>query len=282
MVFGSASTSTQQTVCGSILNSGLNQLAQGDVTYQSTQWLGRFLQSTSEYKSTVAVQAAARDPTVDFVTQRDNSMFLVPSVCKYRLNSGSAQAIAIQIEDFTPGQNGHLLIYGGLNGSDALIYDSNAPRKYLANGKFAAIYENGVLHQRASITAPCGRATIVLQVNSTAEVTGAGGTNVPYIDHGLRLLYNTVDGDSNQLCASYCKFLPCILLCFDKTPQISSDLLQNSIFYFLCLTIFCLPMLLQTRVFSQNLKRQTLISLCTLVSVRRLDLCCLSRLCITR
>lgn len=208
-VFGSVST--KQTICGSILNSGANGLTQGDVTYQSTQRLGRFLQSTSEYKSTVAIQVVARDASVDYVSQREGSVFLVPAVCKYRLNSGSAQAIAITIDNFTPGQNGHLLIYGGLNGSDALIYDSNAPRKYLAQGKFEAYFENGVLRQRAEIFAPCGRATIVLQVNSSMQVTDTGGTDVPLVDHGLRLVYNTVGEDLGQLCTNYCKFF-CVFL----------------------------------------------------------------------
>lgn len=194
------SPQSRRAVCGAVRNAGANRLVGPTVVSQSTQRLDRYLSSTAVLKSTVEIVGTERDDDMAYQNQADSSLFEVPSVCKYRLNSGSFQAVSILIENFSPRENGRLRIFAGLDDQDAVLYDSNFPKQYIRGGTYSGRTVNGHLVQSANVTAPCGQATIIVEVNNTDTAEA-----MAMVDYNLHLVYHTVDSDNGELCSAYCE-----------------------------------------------------------------------------
>jgi cubilin len=193
---------SQQSVCGAVLNAGNNRLVDETLTYTTSQRLGSFLTTTAGSKSLTAVRGVDRSSRTSYDKQRAESYFSVPTVCKYRLDSGSHQAVAIEITNFSPQNNGHLRVYGGLDSQDALLFDSYFPERYLRwPSRYVGREENGVWLQSVNVTAPCGQATVVVETNSTA----GNGTRDDTVDYSLHFVYYAIAADSGQECSAYCK-----------------------------------------------------------------------------
>jgi hypothetical protein len=127
-------------------------------------------------------------------------------MCKYRIDSGSLQAVAINIENFRPQRDGHLIIYGGLSSDDAIMFDSNYPEKYLrAPSRYVSTVARGVWTQSVNLTAPCGQATIILQPNITKDFEDTEPSMAVMVDYSLHIVYYALTQDSGQECSAYCK-----------------------------------------------------------------------------
>jgi hypothetical protein len=117
----------------------------------ATQYSSAFLTSTIAQKSLYSVQgststAAAPDP----------SALLTPATtCKYVVDSGSRWSVNINVARFvnTATFPGRLMVYGGIYGTDALLYDSGW---------------TGSVTSSLSLQAPCGLATIIVETNASA------------------------------------------------------------------------------------------------------------------
>lgn len=104
--------------------------------------------------------------------------FRIGNTCKYHIVSSSTQAISINVKSFRSNRLGNMLIYGGIYGSDSILVSA------LANDV-----------SDTHVIAPCGVATIVLELNSSS---------VPR--HSLHLEYNTIREDHGELCIKYSKY----------------------------------------------------------------------------
>ena len=198
------SPATQLPVFGAVRNAGGNRLVGSTLTFNPAQRLDGYLMSSTNFKSTSVLSGVPRDRKQTYESQLSNSLLSASNVCKYRLDSGSFKAIAIQVSQFIPQLNGRLRIYGGLNSEDALIFDSNFPELYMRAGSQQRVSQvNGVVQHSANITAPCGQATIVLEQNNTASTE---------VDYSLQLIYFTVAADNGELCKQYCKLYSPLLL----------------------------------------------------------------------
>jgi hypothetical protein len=102
-------------------------------------------------------------------------------------------AVDITILQFLGASRGHLIIYGGVTGTDSVIYDSLAQSN---SGKSLT----------GTVTAPCGKATILLQSNTSYYATSHGA-----VDYGFDLTYRINAADLNSggtACQAYSEYYP--------------------------------------------------------------------------
>ncbi|KAJ1421699.1 hypothetical protein B484DRAFT_120343 [Ochromonadaceae sp. CCMP2298] len=175
------SLSARPSICGAILADGDSYLLHETVTYRAQQDLRAFLRSSTDHKT--LTQLVGTDSSA-YAKQSSASALELSGVCKYRLTA-PGEAIAITVGQFRPQSQGRLRIYGGLTATDALLFDSQYP--YLGNGLVTLVKDSGIV-QTASVTAPCGYATVLLD-----GVDERGNTTIPtQIDFQLDLSYATV------------------------------------------------------------------------------------------
>ena len=198
-----ASENDVGSTCGFVHGNGTTYLSgDNNVKMMASQWAGSFIQSTAASKRVLEVSGSwdvtASDSTV--------AQFVPSTICKYVLDSGSkfphTQSIEIKIEGVlgirtnvaaeslptTTPNIARLRIYGGIYGNDALLVDSLVqpinldPYMYLA---------------------PCGRATIILEMNTSLTTV---------VEHGLKFTYRVRETDKGDDCAAYSKFYLFIFL----------------------------------------------------------------------
>jgi hypothetical protein len=178
------------------------------MVYRSQQRLGQYLLTRSgSGKYVTEVLGAELSKSSSYSEQRDASFFAVPSVCKYRLSSETnEQGVFINIKSFSPRSSGRLRIFGGLTSEDNVLFDSNAPLVHLSSSSdYAYEVVKGVGVQRVNVTAPCGLATVLLEVNNSDAylLTNASQAQV---DYSLQMSYHSIAGDDGYLCRQYCTF----------------------------------------------------------------------------
>lgn len=145
-----------------------------------TQYLNQYLHSTSNVKT-----------VLEMVGSWDTSNAIAPSVplvnshvCKYVLDSGNNEAIDIVLKRFTGQNGGRLRIYGGVYGSELLLFDSKTQRGEQTN---------------VALDAPCGLATIILENDSNITSN---------MDYGVELMYTADRTDYAEFkfrCEEYSK-----------------------------------------------------------------------------
>ena len=130
------------------------------------------------------------------------------ATCKYDITSGSTQAIAITISEFKSNAAANLFLYGGITGTDRQLVSA------LANDIYYQEY-----------IAPCGEATLILELNSTEIV-----------QHTLKLSYRSIAGDVSGYCNAYKRSLLPVKEEYDPTMDI---LIVFGTFLFIFLFIVC-------------------------------------------
>ena len=157
----------------------------GAFSLTATQYANTYLRTSSVQKKLSKVYGSSDVSAARALWAPDTHIFDAANICKYTLSSGTSIALDITINSFSnPLINGaRLQIYGGKYGNDALLFDS--------------LYYTGE-YPGLVLTAPCGRATIILQAN----VTGSP------VDYGLDYGYQISVGDtiSGKACISYSKY----------------------------------------------------------------------------
>jgi hypothetical protein len=199
--------------CGAARSVGINRLLGETVSYASLQRQQQYLHLHEGAKELLSLQGHDLTRTSSYAAQAADSVFSAPQVCKYRLDSGSPQAIQINVQDFTPRDNGRLVVYGGLNSEDAILFDSSFPELYLRHkSQFTATVVHGVVKQSVNLVAPCGQATIVLHTNHSA---------LARVDYSLTMEYFAIPTDSGQKCKAYCKWLHNSVVLFATTVVVT-------------------------------------------------------------
>ena len=151
----------------------LHQEGPGGFSSLASQHAASYLTSSTEDKEFFNVYPESDNLTISSVLQFPS---IGPSsTCKYHVHSGSERALAITVSEFRSNAAGNLHIYGGLYADDSVLLTSLAQDVY--GGEYIA---------------PCGKAIILLELNST-EVA----------EHSLKLKYKLVDNDNGQICAEY-------------------------------------------------------------------------------
>jgi hypothetical protein len=185
--FQSFVDSSRHSVCGIALPSGRSPLGLTVTPYLQTtsiysaptQYAGSYLQSTIEQKTLLGV-AGSSDTTLPVSATSLNPAL----VCKYIVDSGSRFGVIVSINYFANAvQNGgRLRVYGGIYGSDALVYDSGW------TGSASGL----------SLKGPCGKATIIVEVNKTASALTA-------VNYELDMSYQLDPNDNGGGCSDYSK-----------------------------------------------------------------------------
>jgi hypothetical protein len=182
----------KQRVCGTLLTSDSSDtyLQESDsLQYKPTQRLRSFLSSTASSKAVLSLHADSSDGIGE-------PFLAAPPVCKYRLQSGSAQAISVRIISYVVG-SGRLRIFiggtaEGMSFEDHLLYDSEAPptRDSLLvslGGVHMETTEEGDSYvQSMNVTIPCGKSTVIVEQNSS-----------------LLLRFGNLIGDTGEMCSRY-------------------------------------------------------------------------------
>eukprot|EP00605_Chrysophyceae_sp_TOSAG23-4_P001677 GSChrysophyteH1.ASY1.ANO1.1843.1 assembled CDS len=213
-LFNFQSFNTTALTCGNVVGDGKNVLQNNideDFAVAATQWAGAYIESTETGKKIHELSGSNDLALSDPVDPQHEAA----PVCKYILDSGSAQSITIGGTFTNPLGTGRLQIFGGKFGNDAVIYDSGQPANF-----------NPQTFQ--GIKAPCGRALVLLSVNQTVA-----GDNV---GHSLDLNYFPTPGDKTGDCeAYYISLLPVIIEVNPWIPYyIAMGSLCGSCLLFLC------------------------------------------------
>lgn len=144
---------------------------QSGIVMAATQHAGAYVQSRVSGKSIYNLYGSwdlSKETPTDAVTSPVD-------VCKYIVDSGSTQSLTIRVKRQQGLSESRLRVYTGLYGYDFTAYDSRG----VGSGS-----------GEASFRAYCGRATILLERNSS--LVGAGST----IDHGFEIEYEARKGDA--------------------------------------------------------------------------------------
>lgn len=187
----------KQRVCGTLLTSDSSDtyLQKNDsLQYKPTQLLRSFLSSTASSKTVLSL----RGDSIDGIGE---PYLAAPSVCKYRVVSGSAQAISVRIIRYVVG-SGRLRIFiggtaEGMSFEDHLLYDSEAPptRDSLLvslGGVHTETTEEGDSYvQSLNVTIPCGKSTVIVEQNTSCS------------DSSLLLRFGNLIGDAGEMCSRY-------------------------------------------------------------------------------
>ena len=172
--------------CGMVLGNSTYVLvdpSSNGMSQKATQKAGAYMESVAAGKQVYNTYGIWDNSQPDSAL----SEFQPAPTCKYLINTGSEQSILIYItrlEGLVKGLvNSRLRIWGGKWGNDALIYDSDIAFAYPQK-------------KWGGYMAPCGKATILLEVNKTLSNS---------VDHGLEFSYmaSESDGDSGADCHAY-------------------------------------------------------------------------------
>lgn len=166
--------------CGLVRGAAKPRLIASGLVFVPTQDASVFIKSSIDVKPVYYLNGTTADVP-------DSGMLKPMKVCKYVLDSGSQQAIVINVQMLKVALNGRLRIFGGVYGNDSVIFDSNN------------LADRSLMLQR-NITVPCGRSVILIENNSTNTSTGA-------IDYGMSFDFVLSENDDGRICQSYSKKL---------------------------------------------------------------------------
>jgi hypothetical protein len=161
--------SSQSGISGTIIDKN------GTQSQRAQQYFGSYLISQSAASSTSVLAGALHE-------EHEPNLFYQPaSLCRYAINDGSTFAVDFTISRGFISKNTILRIYGGVFNNDHLLYDSST-----------------TVENVTSVTAPCGRALIILSYDSSTEAAPA-----------FNLTYNQDPNDGDKgvyACAAYSKY----------------------------------------------------------------------------
>ena len=203
---------SKEQICGTYIRdlSNFNYRAGGDSTksgankeriflssryvhYRTSQRLDAYLKSRAGFKASEYIQGDATDPDLVGLSSvprdlPDTSRFTVAALCKYRLRTGSTQAIDIDVHRFRKHGGARLVIYGGVAGDDAVVFDSSD--------------YSGSQSVQEQVSAPCGLATVLLYTgtNSSQLTPMVAGR-----DYSTILHFTKTSGDDGTICRKYSK-----------------------------------------------------------------------------
>jgi hypothetical protein len=153
------------------------------VFYSPSQRQDRFIFSTIQSKTFRTIKGVLKKEDGSTAISTYEDLMKPLSLCSYWLDSGSTQAIRLEITSTTFTNNGRLRIYGGVYGNDSLLFDSNLK------------HHRNTIH---NITIPCGKGFIVSENNATNVSTSA-------IDFGWSLSFVSIHHDEGDICSNYSK-----------------------------------------------------------------------------
>lgn len=165
------------SICGivSSSNRGGIKLITPTFSYTPTQDSNRYISSSSGSKKQMAFSGSPIDRSL----MSHKQSYLVPSsFCSYQLTSGSTLSLSITIS-YSSLNNGIVKIFGGVNGNDAILFESSGEKTV----------------KDFTVIAPCGKAFVVLSSNST----------IP--EQFLQLQYMVNKADDGKECNRYIKSL---------------------------------------------------------------------------
>lgn len=183
------------------------------VSMAATQHAGAYIQSRAAGKSILNMYGSwdlAREPPSDAITRPVD-------VCKYIVDSGSTQSLNIRVKRQTGLSQSRLRIYTGLYGYDFVAYDSAG----ISSGAGTS-----------SMRAYCGRATIVVERNSSLLASGAT------VDHGFEIEYEARRGDAcdGEICPDCLWYIDSLI----PDPPFVDIWLPYFIALYSCLGVCCL------------------------------------------
>eukprot|EP01038_Epipyxis_sp_PR26KG_P011323 gene11323-15187_t len=195
---------------GSVDNNNTNYLiSPNSIIYKLTQSLGSYIQSHTEYKTLLRVMGIHQSDSIhnianshshhvkqldDLIKQNhrkiikdsiSSSPFAPATTCKYMIDSGSSQAIRIDLAHFDSSTNGRLRIFGGLLENDAVLFDSSRSHSN---------------YQNASLIAPCGKSIILLELNNSISAKSIASSLPKY---EMTLFYTIITSDKGKICLDY-------------------------------------------------------------------------------
>lgn len=137
----------------------------------TTQLAGDYLRSSAQTKIILDIipeEMNTRDISI-------NIPFTPSTICKYRVHSEFSISLLIEVVSFNGTQDGHLLILGGLTGTDQMLLSTDT---------------SDISQLR--VVAPCGKSTILLSSKTD---------NSPY--YSLLLTYSLNSNDDGSVCREY-------------------------------------------------------------------------------
>ena len=191
-------------VCGTLLttsDSSDTYLRDSDsLQYKPTQLLRSFLSSTASSKTVLSLQPGSSGIIGE-------SYLTAPPTCKYRLDSGSSQAIVVRIVRYVAGSGRLRIFIGGESFDDHLLYDSE---KDTPPTRDSLLISTGVITggtvagdryvQSMNITIPCGKSTVIVEQNTSDSDSSDGSSDS---SSSLLLRFGNLQGDTGEMCSRY-------------------------------------------------------------------------------
>lgn len=172
-------------ICGILSGaSSLSRIVTSTVSLASHQRSTSYVFSTDGVTKLMSIVGDWIGKTYDPTVITPSSNPIVPSrTCQYTLDSGaSRQSISLKIDVFSAETTGRLRVIAGMYGWDDVILDINRQSA-----------------RKISLQIPCGKATIILDANTTSNYTST------LVDYGFEMTYSLNKGDSGKQCNKYSK-----------------------------------------------------------------------------
>ena len=168
--------------CGYVAGYGGSQLVSSSVSVASHQRSTAYLTSLSGVMSLLTVEGSWASKVYSAENMSAITDPLIPSrTCQYTFDSGpTRQSITLKIDSFNGQTTGRLRVIAGIYGTDRVILDVNR-----------------VALKKVKLIIPCGKATIIIDSNTTADVTPS------LVDYGFEMTYYLNGKDSGQDCIKY-------------------------------------------------------------------------------
>lgn len=168
------------------------------VTYMVSQSSKGYLFANSSVKTIANI--IGNDFPNHISTQESNiqmkkTLFNNAYSCAYQLDSGSNRAINIDLKSLHIGKTSRLIIYAGVYGHDAIVFDSQT----------ASFSRDGLVFN-VSVLASCGKALVLILSNDTSILSSPSShmSNQSYSDFILSYSLDSADDDS--VCRAYSKY----------------------------------------------------------------------------
>jgi hypothetical protein len=189
--FASPNAEGSHRTCGRFIGASRPYLSdKSSVRYLAQRSMENYLWSSSvNYKYLYDVTGSW---DIHSTTTSATALLIPSSRCKYFIDLSYRLGVQITITTFEGGLSGQLLIYGGILGTDDLLYDSHAI--LTGDGKSSTLQ---------TVVAPCGKATIVLVANSSYNFNTTIG-----VDYGFEISYEILPSETTTAatCSAYSKY----------------------------------------------------------------------------
>eukprot|EP00602_Paraphysomonas_sp_CaronLab_P000436 CAMPEP_0185018228 /NCGR_PEP_ID=MMETSP1103-20130426/1020_1 /TAXON_ID=36769 /ORGANISM="Paraphysomonas bandaiensis, Strain Caron Lab Isolate" /LENGTH=1519 /DNA_ID=CAMNT_0027547967 /DNA_START=70 /DNA_END=4626 /DNA_ORIENTATION=- len=172
--------------CGTVHGAVPATLVSPKFSIASNQVASSFLTTLDSVRSILSLRGEWEGKSHSADVSNQNLEPVVPGkTCVYSLDSGNTmQSITLRILEFKGETTGRLRVIGGLYGYDHVLLDINRVRA-----------------RKIKINIPCGRATIIIDANTTKNMIPDD------VDFGLEMQYWLNGDDQGQDCLKYIKSL---------------------------------------------------------------------------